>query len=229
MNIHHGAIGVLVAAILCSGLAFAEPHAEAGHAHAHFDARYGHNHSYVNHGVVVGALPHEAIAVGYGPNHYWFSGGIWYRANGGRFVVIAPPIGVVVSVLPPYYTTLMIGGIPYYYANDAYYVWKDADHGYEVVDPPPAADSAQIVSPATAAAGAPPTGPDSVFVYPKSGQSAEQQDKDRYECHRWSVEQTGFDPVRSGGGVPLEASPVKRADYFRALNACLEARGYTVR
>ncbi len=33
-----------------------------------------------------------------------------------------------------------------------------------------------------------------VYFYPKTGQSLEQQDRDRYECHSWAVRQTGFDP-----------------------------------
>ena len=42
---------------------------------------------------------------------------------------------------------------------------------------------------------APPTQPETrVFVHPLHGQSADRQDRDRYECHNWAVEQTGFDP-----------------------------------
>jgi hypothetical protein len=33
-----------------------------------------------------------------------------------------------------------------------------------------------------------------MFIYPAKGQSQAQQDKDRYECHSWAVQQTGFDP-----------------------------------
>jgi YmgG-like glycine-zipper protein len=33
-----------------------------------------------------------------------------------------------------------------------------------------------------------------VYVYPAAGQDAAQLDRDRYECHLWSVRQTGFDP-----------------------------------
>ena len=33
-----------------------------------------------------------------------------------------------------------------------------------------------------------------VYFYPLHGQSAEQQDRDRYECYRWAHRQTGFDP-----------------------------------
>ena len=40
---------------------------------------------------------------------------------------------------------------------------------------------------------APPPSPD-VFFYPKQGQSAEQQARDRYECYLWAHQQTGFDP-----------------------------------
>ena len=36
-----------------------------------------------------------------------------------------------------------------------------------------------------------------MFIYPGKGQSQAQQDKDRYECHSWAVQQTGFDPSRA--------------------------------
>jgi hypothetical protein len=42
---------------------------------------------------------------------------------------------------------------------------------------------------------APPPPPDSnVYFYPAQGQSAEQQDRDKYECNTWAVQQSGFDP-----------------------------------
>ena len=37
-----------------------------------------------------------------------------------------------------------------------------------------------------------------IIVYPAQGQSPQQADKDRYECHLWAVQQTGFDPSRPG-------------------------------
>jgi hypothetical protein len=33
-----------------------------------------------------------------------------------------------------------------------------------------------------------------VMFYPAAGQSPAQQDRDRYECYRWAVQQTAFDP-----------------------------------
>lgn len=43
-----------------------------------------------------------------------------------------------------------------------------------------------------------------IFVYPNNGQSPEQTDRDRYECHVWAVQQTGVDPSRP------DASPYER-------------------
>ena len=136
------------------------------------------------------------------------------------------------------------------------------------------------------------------YVYPANGQSDEQLGRDRYECHRWAVGETGFDPMRmtdrppprvvrvpvarneaagatikgaAGGAVAgavigamigtvvgaaiedqgernaREAAEAQaraqadelaqeqteralgRANYRRAMAACLEGRGYTVR
>jgi hypothetical protein len=33
-------------------------------------------------------------------------------------------------------------------------------------------------------------------IYPAKGQSAKQQDQDRYECHTWARGQSGFDPTQ---------------------------------
>ncbi|MBN1613475.1 MAG: glycine zipper family protein [Deltaproteobacteria bacterium] len=33
-----------------------------------------------------------------------------------------------------------------------------------------------------------------VYFYPREGQTPEQQERDRYECFIWAVQQTGFDP-----------------------------------
>lgn len=38
-----------------------------------------------------------------------------------------------------------------------------------------------------------------IFVYPAQGQSDQQQAEDRYHCHRWAVEATGFDPMSVAG------------------------------
>jgi hypothetical protein len=184
----------------------------------HFDARHSHNHAYPARGYYAGARPASGYAVEHMGQRYWYGGGVWYGWRGGGWFVVGPPIGVFVPVLPPFYTTVWFGGAPYYYANDTYYAWRDADQGYEVVDPPPGA--------APGAAGAPAA---DVYVYPRNGQSDEQQANDKYECHRWAADQTGFDPTLASGGVTGPDAPARRENYFRAMGACLEGRGYSVK
>ena len=68
-----------------------------------------------------------------------------------------------------------------------------------------------------------------VFVYPRNGQTADQQARDRYECYRFAVAQSGFDPMRPSNGAPQAARAEPQSDYDRAQAACLEGHGYTVR
>jgi len=132
-----------------------------------------------------------------------------------------------------------------------------------------------------------------MYIFPQNGQSPDQQNKDRGECHGWAVQQTGFDPgmagpsaqaqkqstaggalkgaaVGAGGGALIGAiagdagkgaaigaiggglfngmrrrdqnnqaqananaqnqqQDHARAEYRRALGACLEGKGYTVK
>ncbi len=65
-------------------------------------------------------------------------------------------------------------------------------------------------SPRLVAAPAPPPVPDTnVYFYPTAGRvtPAEQQDRDRYECNEWAVQQSGFDP-----SAPQPASAAAHAD-----------------
>lgn len=46
------------------------------------------------------------------------------------------------------------------------------------------------------------------FAYPNGGQSQEQQSADRFQCHQWSVSQTGFDPTTAPPlAPPMAAAP----------------------
>jgi hypothetical protein len=70
---------------------------------------------------------------------------------------------------------------------------------------------------------------DKFFVYPRKGQSEEQQARDRYECHLWAVDQIGWDPTQTTADVPEAQKNQKSSDYKRAMAACLDAREYTVK
>ena len=178
------------------------------------DRAHGHDRRYPTPGAVV-VVPPQAPSVIWGGVHYRYDHGVWTRPSGPRYVVVRPPYGVVVRERPAWATLLTIGGLAYLYANGVYYR-ELADRSYEVVPPP-----VDTLPPAGMA-------PERLYVYPRQGQSAEQQRQDEFECHRWAASQVGFDP--SGAAVGADAGdPSRRGDYERARSACLEGRGYTVR
>jgi hypothetical protein len=193
------------------------------------DSRYNHGRYYPPVGTVRGTLPDGYRPFYHGSDRFYFSGGIWYAPRGAGFIVVRPPVGLVIGVLPPYYSTVWFGGIPYYYADNVYYTWQPDQNGYVVTDPPPDADA-----PAPPPDVAPSAPQMDLMIYPKNGQSKDQQAADQYECHSWAKGQTGFDPTQPGGGAPPAGNPdaarpdVARSNYNRAMSACLQARGYQV-
>ncbi|HEY1899105.1 MAG TPA: hypothetical protein VGG49_04840 [Steroidobacteraceae bacterium] len=228
---------------------FSAPHfAGAGHvAGAHFSAAphyYGGGvHAQVRAGGAYGYRGGTAFRargyVGYGSRPGWgggyWGGGYWPRAYYGWSYPF------LLGALPALYATYWWDGVPYYYVNDVYYTWNAGDNGYIATDPPPVSgDYSDDVNAAAAAAGpdsansqdatpqdVAPAGPaPGIIAYPRNGQSDQQQSKDKFECHNWAKGQTGFDPTsQSSSG----ASPDVRSSYSRAMAACLDARGYTVR
>ena len=196
------------------------------------DSRYNHGRYYPQAGTVRATLPEGYRPYFHGGNRYYFSGGVWYAPRGPGFVVIAPPVGLVVGVLPPYYSTVWFGGVPYYYADNVYYTWQPDQNGYAVANPPSDPD-APPDAPAPPPDQQPPP-PDSgvqndLMIYPKNGQTKEQQSADQFECNNWAKGQTGFDPTQPGGGSAATGNPdVARGNYDRAMSACLQGRGYQV-
>ena len=160
------------------------------------------------HGAYRGYRYHGYPYHGYYGHYYgggWYYGGWWY------------PWAWTVAFLPPYYTTYWWGGYPYYYADGYYYA--PIENGYMVVDPP--GDQIPAAAPDVTQA---PNQDMQLYIYPRKQQTEKQQADDRYQCHRWAVGQTGYDPT-AAGTKPVQ----KRSDYQRAMSACLDARGYTAR
>jgi hypothetical protein len=203
-------------------------------------------------GSVGGHVTPNYVARGVAPQHggymygnrYWhgahYYGGGYYHGGYWPYVYFRPGWAWYLPVLPVGYATFWWGGYPYYYWNNLYYTWSPGYNGYVVTDPPPVSDYSD---PTTGAAGfdpnavtaapeegagsaqpdgAAPGGAGDVYVYPRNGQTEQQMSNDRYECHAWAVNETGFDPTRQQNqGDPQE--------YRRAMVACLDARGYSAR
>ena len=189
------------------------------------DQRYNHGRYYPPVGTVRPSLPPDYRPYYRGSDRYYFNGGIWYAPRGPGFVVVRPPPGLVISVLPPYYSTVWFGGNPYYYADNVYYTWQPDQNGYAVVDPP---DNADQPSPPPDAPPPSSSNQQDLIIYPKNGQSKDQQAADQYECYGWAKNQTGFDPTQPGGGVASGDVDRIRSNYDRAMSACLQGRGYQV-
>ncbi|TWI53765.1 hypothetical protein IQ22_02372 [Pseudomonas duriflava] len=113
--------------------------------------------------------------------------------------------------LPNFAREVWIGSTLYFLAAGTYYAWNANQQRYVVVQPPPvpATVSSQTYD---------------VIAYPARGQTVEQQGQDRYECHKWAVSQSGFDPATANTAPPVTSSEY----YRRALTACLTGRGYSV-
>jgi len=52
-----------------------------------------------------------------------------------------------------------------------------------------------------------------LMIYPAKGQTAEQQQKDEFECHQWAVEQTGYDPTKAPQAA--QQQPAQRGGALR--------------
>lgn len=192
-----GLATILVLMAATTALAAPEPrHSPGGRDHAarHPDAArgqwhdraHGHARHYPAPGYRVAVVPPQHHRVVWGHNHYHVAHGVWYSPWRTGYVVVRPPYGVVVRDLPLWRTAVVVGGLSYLYLNGTYY--REHAGGYEVVEPP-AHDGGPVAPEA-----------DKVFIYPRQAQPADRQASDEYECHRWAVGQSGFDPTAAVSG-----------------------------
>lgn len=165
--------------------------------------------------VVVPHLPHRHREIRHRHHRYFFADGFWYDPWGSSFIRIAAPVGVVISSLPIGYATVSLGGHLYYRYEDDWY--RPHERGYIVVPPP------------IGAVDAPAADDDTLFAYPRDGQNETQQADDRFQCHEWASAQTGYDPSLASPAGARAGEMEQRPAYLRAMSACLEGRGYTVR
>lgn len=166
-------------------------------------------------GVVIDRFPDREYRVPYRGQDYFYSGGYWYRPQGPRYVVVTPPRGIRVSYLPDYAREVWIGSSLFFLAAGAYYLYQEDSQQYVVVDPPVASAPAQPQQTGN--------GYD-VEAYPANGQSQAQIDQDRYDCYRYAVQQSNFDPATVT--YAPDASVVQI--YRQAEGGCLSSRGYQV-
>ncbi len=162
------------------------------------------------------------VVINRGRDRFFYSGGSWYAPRGGVYVVVGAPLGVFVPVLPPLLQHRLVRrGVavpttpmtPTTRGTARTMATRSSLRRPGLsTRPPDASPPPPPPAPATS----------QMFVYPKNGQSADLQSKDKYECHTWATGQTGFDPTVSGGGVsPDQLGP--KTDAYKPRHHRLSA------
>lgn len=134
--------------------------------------------------------------------------------------VYAPAYGSYVGALPVGAVSVSIGGGRYWRHGGVWY--RPWGPRFVVVAPPVIVGAPVVVQERPAVVveegpppvRVPPSRPEPV-VYPRNGQSAEQTEADRQACDRWATTQ-----------------PAALADasvFARAVEACMDGRGYTMK
>lgn len=122
--------------------------------------------------------------------------------------------GGVYATLPRGAVSVTIGGGRYWrYGGDYYRPWGP---NWVMVAPPVVLAAPLVVEPVRAEPPLPvaPSKPDPV-IYPRNGQSAQQTEADRQDCNRWATTQP--------------AALADAAVFHRAVEACMDGRGYTMK
>ena len=84
--------------------------------------------------LLIGYLPKASKKVVFKNADYTFYKGKYYRNMQGRYILVSPPTGLRVNVLPVGFVTIHIGRDYYYYDEGVYY--REIENEYEVVNPP---------------------------------------------------------------------------------------------
>jgi hypothetical protein len=149
---------------------------------------------------------------------YWYGGIPYYYANNLYYTWSPDYSGYVATDPPPVADSS--GAAPALPPTDMQY---QGDPNAQAAPPPPQAGAADFSQgqPAPQEGQAPPQDQPvaqaqqpRMFMYPKSGQTEDQQRTDKLECEKWASDQVGL-----GSNGP---------DYQRAMGACIQGRGYSV-
>jgi hypothetical protein len=178
-------------------------------------------------GIVVPALPTFSTILAQGGETYLYANDTYYRPRpdlGGYEVVNEPGGGSGSAATAP--ISAQPAAVPALAQTAAVPLPASAETTSSTAAAPAAV--ALPTGPPSASPSGPPSGL-KVFLYPKNGQTPDQQARDREECYRYAVAQSGFDPTRSPGAASAAPSDGPQSDYKRAQNACLEALGYASR
>jgi hypothetical protein len=107
--------------------------------YAYRGSRFGYRpyYSYYNYyrpflGFRINVLPFGYYPFYYGPNQFYYSGGLFYQQNNDNYEVVAPPVGAEVPNLPKEAQEVTINGQTYYEYKGVYYTETTSKDGKTV-------------------------------------------------------------------------------------------------
>lgn len=98
----------------------------------HRDHRYPY-HDRREFGMMIDLVPHNSRLIMVGGSRYYYDGAYYTPARNG-YILVAPPVGAIIPMLPPYFEPVVINGIVYYTDGGVYYI--STRYGYQVVQAP---------------------------------------------------------------------------------------------
>ena len=99
------------------------------------DHHFYRYHDHPHYGLHLHFLPDGYFTVWAGGARYYYYDGLYYTYAGGDYVLVNPPMGAYVSVIPSDFQPVIINGITYYTDSGVYYILT-RHHGYQVVAAP---------------------------------------------------------------------------------------------
>jgi len=170
-------------------------------------------------GYEIDRMPRGYSRVPYRGQDYFYSSGYWYRPQGPRYIVVTPPRGARVRVLPDYAQQVWLGSAMFFLAAGTYYTYEQSTQDYIVAEPPQGVEPVYSPQPTQAS-----ENPYEVTAYPVNGQSQQQFEQDRYDCYRFAVQQTNFDPA----AATYQPAPEVIGVFRQNMANCYAGRGYSV-
>jgi hypothetical protein len=112
------------------GIGGGDRHDDRGYHHD--DHAFYRYHDHPHYGLHMHFLPEGYLTIWVGMHRYYYYDGLYYTYIGGDYVIVNPPIGAHVTVIPPDFQPVLINGVTYYTDNGIYYILTK-HHGYKVV------------------------------------------------------------------------------------------------
>ncbi len=128
---------LVIAILLCGADTFAQRTSGRGSSSLrHISRRDVHYRRPVSKMTVSRTLPGKTVVLKHHQSIVHFNAGRFFHYDDGRYIWVAPPLGIHLKTLPFGHIHFFIGQDPYYYYQGVYYTQDETEEEYEVVEAP---------------------------------------------------------------------------------------------